>query len=57
MASYEAAFETECGMEFATIEASSLEDATRILKSIFKNDHGADGFWTDHEGNETPIEW
>jgi len=54
---YEAAFESEYGMEFATIEASNLREATKTLKSMFEDDHGADGFWTDPDGNETPINW
>lgn len=54
---YAATFESEYGMEFATLEASNLREATRILKSMFEDDLGADGFWTDPDGNETPINW
>ena len=57
MQTYTAAFESEYGMEFATIQASNLREATKILKAQFADDIGADGFWTDDNGDETPINW
>lgn len=57
MNTYTAAFETDYGMEFVTIQASNLREATKTLKAQFSDDIGADGFWTDDDGNETPINW
>jgi hypothetical protein len=54
---YEATFETDYGMEFASFDASNLRVATKLLKQAFPDDIGADGFWTDEDGNETPINW
>jgi hypothetical protein len=54
---YTATFETDYGMEFAEFAASNIRAATKMLKQSFPDDIGADGFWTDEDGNETPINW
>jgi hypothetical protein len=57
MKTYDATFETDFGLEFATVHATNLRGATKMLKSEFPDDIGSDGFWTDADGNETPINW
>ena len=54
---YTATFETEYGMEFATFDATDIRVATKMLKAAFPGDIGADGFWTDEDGEEHPINW
>ena len=57
MKTFYATFESEYGMEFAEIKAKNLREATKILKERFPEDHGADGFWDDEDGNEIAINW
>ena len=51
-------FENECGMEAATIHASSVADMVRRLRATFPDDIGADGFFIDpFTGEERALEW
>lgn len=54
---YEATFESECGIEEVLIEAKNLREATKLLKQEFPEDIGADGFWSTPDGDETFINW
>ncbi len=54
---YEATFETDCGVDFATIEAKNIREATKLLKQQFPNDIGSDGFWSTPDGDEIFIDW
>jgi hypothetical protein len=54
---FTATFETDEGMAFTAFEASNIRVATKMLKATFPDDIGADGFWTDEDGTEYPINW
>jgi hypothetical protein len=54
---YEFCFEGECGLEKGEIEAKNLAQATKLLKEQFPDDIGADGCWTNKNGDEFPINW
>jgi len=54
---YEFCFEGECGLEMGEIEAKNLAQATKLLKEQFPDDIGADGCWTNKNGDEFPINW
>jgi len=51
-------FETDYGMEMGKIIVEyGLPEAMKLLKQEFPNDIGADGCWTNQNGDEFPINW
>jgi len=54
---YQATFETDCGLDYATIEAKNVREATKTLKQKFPDHIGADGFWSTEDGEERFIDW
>ena len=55
---YEFCFEGECGLEMGKIIVEyGLPEAMKVLKEQFPDDIGADGCWTNQNGDEFPINW
>lgn len=57
MKTYEVVFETDAGMVMCQIAGRNLKEVTKKLKEEFPKDIGSDGFITDDDGNEHPINW
>ena len=57
MQEYHFMFESDYGMEMGEIEAKNLAQATKLLKEQFPDDIGADGCWTNQNGDEFAINW
>jgi len=57
MQEYHYMFENDYGMEMGEIEAKNLAQATKLLKEQFPDDIGADGCWTNQNGDQFAINW
>ena len=54
---YEYYFETDYGLESGLIKAKNRRAAIEELKRMYPNDWGADGFITNENNDQFPINW
>ena len=50
-------FETDEGMAMLDIPAKNIREVMQILRLRFPEDVGADGYITDEDGKEYPLDW
>jgi hypothetical protein len=50
-------FEGENGMISGSVTAKNIWAAQQELEGMFPDDLGADGFWTNPDGDDFPLRW